>query len=75
MSPGVGYVFGEENIMAAGDGEVRCAYDTRPVMALLLLILDLLLHLGDGQSEALLLVVAEAHQVFFATAAIFVALL
>ena len=56
-------------------GEVRCADNTRPVVALLLLLLHLLLHLGVGQSEALLLVVAGASQEFFATAAISVALL
>ena len=75
IGPGVGHVFGEEDIMAAGNGEVRCADNTRPVVAHLLLLLHLLLHLGVSQSEALLLVVAGASQEFFATAAISVALL
>ena len=56
-------------------GEVRCADNTRPVVALLLLLLHLLPHLGVGQSKALLLVFAGASQEFFATAAISVALL
>ena len=36
IGPSVGYVFGEEDIMAAGNGEVRCADNTCPVVALLL---------------------------------------
>ena len=61
--------------MAADHREVRCADNTCPMMALFLLLLDILLHLGYGQSEALLLVVAEASQEFFATATRSVALL
>ena len=58
--------------MAAGNTEVRCADNTSPVVALLLLLLDPLLHLSVGQSKALLLVVAEASLEFITTAAIFV---
>ena len=75
IGPCVGHVFGEEDIMAAGNGEVRCADNTCPVVALLLLFLHSLLHLSVGQSKALLLVFAGASQEFFAIAAISVALL
>ena len=75
IGPGVGHVFGEEDIMAANNGEVRCADNTCPMVALLLLFLHSLLHLSVGQSKALLLVFAGASQEFFATAAISVALL
>ena len=61
--------------MAADHREVRCADNTCPMVALFLFLLDILLHLGYGQSEALLLMVAGASQEFFATAAISVALL